>query len=241
MTQMNQSNQIKAVVFDMDGVLIDAKEWHYESLNQALSLFGYRISRYDHLVTYDGLPTRRKLEMLTAEHGLPRSLHGFLNELKQIYTMQTVHAQCKPVFQHEYALSSLKAQGYTLAVASNSVRASIEAMMEKSNLAPYLSLIMSNQDVARGKPDPEIYTKTFQKLGFAPHECLVVEDNEHGLRAARDSGAHVMAVRDVNDVHLENIQAHIRQFERQLGAASSAASSAAATVQAIKINERVAA
>ena len=53
--------KIKAIVFDMDGVLIDAKEWHYEALNRALGLFGYGISRYDHLSRYDGLPTRRKL------------------------------------------------------------------------------------------------------------------------------------------------------------------------------------
>ena len=71
--------KIKAIIFDMDGVLIDAKDWHYEALNRALKLFGYNISRYDHLVTFDGLPTRKKLEMLTREHGLPPSLHGFLN------------------------------------------------------------------------------------------------------------------------------------------------------------------
>ena len=62
---------IKAVVFDMDGVLIDAREWHYEALNKALKLFGYEITRYDHLSTYDGLPTRVKLQMLTVERGLP--------------------------------------------------------------------------------------------------------------------------------------------------------------------------
>jgi HAD superfamily hydrolase (TIGR01509 family) len=200
----------------MDGVLIDAKEWHYEALNRALGLFGYSISRYDHLVTYDGLPTRRKLEMLTREQGLPLPLHSFLNELKQIYTMEIVHTRCKPVFQHERALSTLKSQGYTLAVASNSIRASIDAMMEKSNLLPYLSLIMSNQDVERGKPDPEIYLKSFQRLGFAPQECLVVEDNEHGIRAARSSGAHLLAVRDVHDVHVENIVNAIRAAEASM-------------------------
>ena len=56
---------IRAVIFDMDGVLIDAKEWHYNALNQSLSLFGYSISLEDHLTTYDGLPTKKKLEMLT--------------------------------------------------------------------------------------------------------------------------------------------------------------------------------
>ena len=58
---------IKAIIFDMDGVLIDAKEWHYEALNRALDLLGMEISRHDHLVTYDGLPTRKKLEMLSME------------------------------------------------------------------------------------------------------------------------------------------------------------------------------
>ena len=61
--------KIKAIIFDMDGVLIEAKDWHYEALNQALKLFGFTISRYDHLVTFDGLPTRKKLEMLSMEKG----------------------------------------------------------------------------------------------------------------------------------------------------------------------------
>ena len=62
--------QIKAVLFDMDGVLIDAKEWHYEALNRALALFGMPISRFEHLTTFDGLPTRKKLEMLSLELSL---------------------------------------------------------------------------------------------------------------------------------------------------------------------------
>ncbi len=69
---------IRAVMFDMDGVLIDAREWHYEALNRALGLLGFTINRYDHLSSYDGLPTRRKLEMLSIERGLPRGLHDFL-------------------------------------------------------------------------------------------------------------------------------------------------------------------
>lgn len=204
---------IKAVVFDMDGVLIDAKDWHYEALNRALALFGFSISRYDHLVTYDGLPTRRKLEMLTKERGLPPSLHAFLNELKQIYTMEIVYTHCKPVFQHEYALSNLKANGYKLAVASNSVRNSVEVMMEKANLARYLDALLSNEDVNRGKPDPEIYQKAFARLGLTPDECLVVEDNDNGVRAAKDAGAHLLVVRDVFDVTYEAIIERIQQLE----------------------------
>ena len=201
--------QIKAVIFDMDGVLIDAKDWHYEALNRALSLFGYSISRYDHLVTYDGLPTRSKLEMLTVERGLPTSLHQFLNDLKQLYTMELVHARCRPVFQHEYCLSKLKADGYKLAVASNSVRNSVEVMMQKSNLLGYLDALLSNQDVIRGKPDPEIYLKAAAALGLKPDECLVVEDNEHGIRSAIDAGANLMVVKDIYEVTYHKVMRQI--------------------------------
>lgn len=205
--------KIKAVIFDMDGVLIDAKEWHYEALNRALNHFGYNISRYDHLVTFDGLPTRKKLEMLTREQGLPPSLHAFLNELKQIYTLELVHARCKPVFQHEYALSQLRAGGYRLAVASNSIRPSIELMMQKSNLAAYLDAIVSNQDVKVGKPDPEIYQKALRLLGVTAAEALVVEDHEHGVAAARAVGAHVMVVENVHDVSHDRILQRIENVE----------------------------
>lgn len=205
--------KIKAVVFDMDGVLIDAKEWHYEALNRALNHFGYNISRYDHLVTFDGLPTRKKLEMLAREHGLPSSLHGFINDLKQCYSTELVHALCKPKFQHEYALSNLQAAGFKLAVASNSVRASVELMMFKSNLSGYLDAIVSNQDVKAGKPDPEIYVKAMNLLSVQPFETLVIEDNEHGIAAARAAGAHLMIVEEVTDVTLDNIKQHIRLVE----------------------------
>jgi HAD superfamily hydrolase (TIGR01509 family) len=196
---------IRAVIFDMDGVLIDAKEWHYEALNRALALFGYTISRYEHLVSYDGLPTRKKLEMLSLERGLPRGLHGFLNDLKQQYTMEIIHTRCKPVFQHEYALSRLKAQGFQLAVASNSIRSTVEVMMERASLRPYLDVLMSNQDVTRAKPDPEIYRVTAERLGLRPDQCMVVEDNENGIAAARAAGTHVMVVGGVGEVNYENL------------------------------------
>jgi len=206
-------NKIKAVIFDMDGVLIDAKDWHYEALNRALRHFGFNISRYDHLVTFDGLPTRKKLEMLSQEHGLPTSLHYFLNELKQIYTREIIHARCKPLFLHEFALSNLKSMGYKTAVASNSIRNSIELMMSKSNLDQFLDAIVSNQDVKHGKPDPEIYFKTMNMLGVSPSETLVLEDNEHGIAAARAAGTHLMVIEEVTDVTLDGIMNHIRRAE----------------------------
>jgi len=204
---------IKAIIFDMDGVLVEAKDWHYEALNKALGLFGYTISRVEHVTTYDGLPTRRKLEMLTIERGLPQELHAFINEMKQLYTMEIVHTQCKPRFTQEYALSTLKAQGYKLALASNSIRTSMEMMMRKSCLDQYLDLMLSNEDVKQPKPDPEIYNKAIQSLKVLPNEALVVEDHEVGVRAAKSAGAHVLKVKNVDDVNFHNILRAIHQAE----------------------------
>lgn len=197
----------------MDGVLIEAKDWHYEALNRALKLFGYQISRYEHLTSYDGLPTSKKLQMLSVERGLPIGLHSFINEMKQLYTMEIVHSKCKPRFNHEYALSSLKSRGYKLAVASNSIRNTIDVMMEKANLNRYLDLIVSAEDVKNPKPAPEIYVLAMRSLGLNPENCLIVEDNENGIKAAIASGAYVLKVRDVEEVNLENIYSKINFIE----------------------------
>lgn len=205
--------KIKAIIFDMDGVLIEAKDWHYEALNRALGLFGLEISRYDHLVTYDGLPTKKKLQMLSLERGLSKKLHTFINDMKQIYTMEIVYAKCKPVFHHQYALSRLKHEGYRLAVGSNSIRKTVEVMMEQAKLMEYIEFFLSNQDVLQPKPHPEIYTTTIERLGLAPEECLIVEDNEHGIKAAQASGAHLLKVESVDEVNYQNIVARIRSVE----------------------------
>jgi HAD superfamily hydrolase (TIGR01509 family) len=210
-----EAKVIKAVIFDMDGVLIEAKDWHFEALNKALGLFGYNISRFEHLTSFDGLPTRTKLERLSVEKGLPEGLHKFINEIKQDYTMQMVCTLCRPRFHHEYALSKLKAEGFKLVVASNSIRKTIEAMMEKSELSKYLDFFLSNEDVDRPKPNPEIYIKAIHLLGLLPRECLIVEDNENGIKAALASGAHVMSVSDVDDVNYRSIMDKINFVNRE--------------------------
>ena len=206
---------IKGVIFDMDGVLIEAKDWHYDALNRALGVFGHNISRYEHLVTYDGLPTIIKLDMLTRERSLPRKMHDFINELKQKYTLELVHINCKPRFNHEYALSRLKADGYKIGCASNSVKDSVNIMLSKSNLYEYMDVIYSAQDVENPKPSPDMYDQAILSLGLEPQECLIVEDNENGIAAAKASGAHLMAVKEVDEVNIDNLYNRINSINEE--------------------------
>lgn len=207
------AGKIKAILFDMDGVLIDAKDWHYEALNKALNLFGIEISRYDHLTTFDGLPTKVKLKLLSSKYYLPNELHSFINGMKQIYTTELVYQRCHPMFHHEYALSKLKAEGYKVAVCSNSIRKTIELMMERAGLSSYIDLIVSNEDVSKSKPDPEMYKTAIEKFGLRPEECIVVEDNPNGIQAGRSSGAYVLEVATVYDVNYENIMRKVGECE----------------------------
>jgi HAD superfamily hydrolase (TIGR01509 family) len=208
------NKKIKAIIFDMDGVLIDARDWHYEALNKALSMFGMAISRFDHLITYDGLPTKEKLKMLSLEKGLPDSLHAFINELKQQFTIEEVILKCRPVFHHQYALARLKNEGYKLVVCSNSIKDTITIMLTKAGIIDYFDFYLSNQDVKKSKPDPEMYNTAIAKLGLRKEECLVVEDNENGIKSAQAAGAHLLRVYNVNDVHYQSITHRIKAIEQ---------------------------
>ena len=203
---------IKAILFDMDGVLIDAREWHYEALNKALNHFGFFISLESHLSTFDGLPTRNKLEILSKSIGLPNSLIDLINDLKQKYTIQKSNLFCKPKFNHIYALSRLTKK-YKIAVCSNSTKNTIQTLMSLSKLEPYLDFVISNEDVKYPKPDKEMYVKAMVKLNLKPYECLIVEDNENGIKSAKASGGNLLEVKDPNEVTYNLITSKIKEIE----------------------------
>lgn len=204
---------IEAVIFDMDGVLIDAKEWHYLALNRALALFGYTIDHDAHIARFDGLPTKTKLEMLSQEVGLPRSLHRFINRMKQHYTNELIAARLCPTPEHVYATWRLRMEGLRLAVASNSIRATVDFMIRKAELTKYFEYLLSNEDVASPKPSPQIYQRAMELLGVEPENTLIVEDSPFGLQAAYASGAHVLKVDSVKEVNYDNIRNRIKEIQ----------------------------
>ena len=203
---------IKAIIFDMDGVLVDAKQWHFEALNAALELFGYRISQVEHHQRFDGLPTREKLRILANENGFPFGLRDFVNEMKQHYLLETAARLCEPNPVHLDTLSQLRNDGYSLALASNSIRRSVDKLIQLTDLKQFLEFTLSNEDVQQPKPSAEIYELAIRRLGCSPSECLVVEDGDYGVTAARAAGANVLRVETVHDVNYSNICRRIEQL-----------------------------
>jgi beta-phosphoglucomutase len=193
---------IKAIIFDLDGVLIDATDWHYEALNKALNLFGYMIGRDDHIKIYNGLPTNEKLKMLTEKQGLPAGLHETIKTMKRKYTDDIVSQKCRPDHKKQLMLNHLKNRGYVLACCSNAQKYSVLNMLKMSQLERYFDHILGNDEGFAPKPAPDIYLAVFKKLDITPEEALIIEDAAHGIEAAKNSGAQVIAVRGYDDVHL---------------------------------------
>ena len=112
--------------------------------------------------------------------------------------------------------SRLRTEGYKLAVCSNSVRESVQLMVHQSGLDEYFDFLVSNEDVSRPKPDPEIYATAIARLGVSPTEVLIVEDAPHGVEAARLSGAHVCQVSGFVDVEYFRVRAAIDRIESRV-------------------------
>ncbi len=198
---------VKLIIFDLDGVLVDAKEIHYESLNKAIELVDkkYIITRDEHLNKYDGLPTNVKLDLLTKEKGLPESQHKYVWEMKQKLTSDVIKETLTESMELKNVLRKLKTDGYKVYVASNSIRESIKLMLYKTGLIEYVDHYFGNEDVKTSKPHPEIYLKAMVHAGVKPNETIVVEDSFHGRQAAIDSGAFLCAVETPNDVTYSKI------------------------------------
>ena len=193
----------KFIIFDLDGVLIEAKNIHYESLNKALGP-NYKIDWHEHIALYDGLKTRQKLNMLTTRKGLPKDLHDVIWKNKQKYTSEMLlETKESPTLISTF--QKLKSDGYILGVCSNSIRSTVEISLQKLGIIDYFSIILSNEDVQNSKPHPEIYWKAMACQGFLPEETLIIEDSPYGLLAAHRSSASVLRVKNPSDVFYENI------------------------------------
>ncbi|MBA3723797.1 MAG: HAD family phosphatase [Candidatus Levybacteria bacterium] len=193
---------IKTVIFDLDGVLVDATEWHFEALNDALQLFGYEINKQDHETVYNGLPTTEKLKLLTKRKGFPIGLHEVVKRLKRKYTDQFVEQYCRPSYEKQIMLTHLKSRGIKLAVCSNAQKYSVLNMLKKSQIDHFFDLIIGNDEGYKPKPHSEIYLAAFKKLKVKPEEVIIVEDAPHGVKAAKDSGANTIEVAGYEHVNL---------------------------------------
>lgn len=198
---------IKLVIFDLDGVLVDSREHHFVALNRALADIDERfvISKKDHLQLYDGLSTQKKLSMLTETRNLDSQFHDTIWQKKQQLTFQVIEEMLQPDPQITALFQQLKADGLKIYVCSNSIRETIKLILLKMGLMKYVDYFISNQDVLSAKPHPEMYWLAMMKEKVLPRETLIVEDSFVGRTAAISSGANLCAVKSPAEVCINKI------------------------------------
>jgi HAD superfamily hydrolase (TIGR01509 family) len=195
---------LKLVIFDLDGVLVDACEWHYVALNRALKqVSNYQISLEDHESTFNGIPTREKLRILTEMKIISENDHDKIYEIKQSITKDIIKKYSTVRSEKIEMIKSLKERDLKVCCFTNSIRETAELMLSTSGVIDLFDMIVTNQDVERPKPDPEGYLKILSYFGISSENAIIIEDSPKGIEAAILSGCKVIGVKDAEDVNVD--------------------------------------
>ena len=191
---------IKAVIFDMDGVLVDACDWHRISLNQALmDVCGFEISLEEHYKTFNGIPTKKKLELLLEDGKINKNLIPKIEKQKQENTILCIEKYAKIRQEKIDLINYLKSQGISVVCYTNSIRKTAQMMLEKTGVLSLLEFLITNQDVKNPKPHPEGYLLCLEKLNLKKEECIIIEDSPKGVEAAKKSGIPYKVVKNPDE------------------------------------------
>jgi HAD superfamily hydrolase (TIGR01509 family) len=201
---------LRLVMFDLDGVLVDACEWHRLALNEALKeICDYEIPLEEHYTTFNGIPTRVKLNKLTEKGIVAASDHDRIYGIKQDKTIEIIKNKAHKALEKIRLMEWLKENSISIACVTNSIRESGYLMLERTGIASYFDHIITNQDVEKPKPSPEGYNKALHYFNITPEDAIIVEDSPKGLTAAYATGCKVLKVKDATQVTISTLKEFI--------------------------------
>ncbi len=189
---------IEAVVFDMDGVLIDSEPLHFATTQQVLAPHGKAIDESFYWPRI-GMDEVAFFEDVVAHVDLDISAAVLAEERQRLYVERLVREPLAPQAGVLECLLRLGADGYTLAVASSATRQQVDIVVTKLGLQRTFRATVAIDDVARGKPAPDLFLEAARRLGVAPSACAVVEDAAYGVQAARSAEMLALALPRAGD------------------------------------------
>ena len=208
----------KLIVFDLDGVLVDSKTIHFDALNTALKKvdLSYVITEEEQQNIYEGLPTKEKLNLLNKNKGLPKDKFDYIWKVKQeiTSTMFLNIPQDKDLIK---LLTIIKNNNIHIAVASNSIKKTLLECLAGLGIIEMIDYVISNEDVKRPKPHPEMYWKAMSYFGVIADETVIFEDSLVGKLAARDSKANLIEVKNRRDLTEDKINKAISILQSDKG------------------------
>ncbi len=187
----------EGIIFDLDGTLIDSEPNYYESDRMLLADYGVEFSE-EMKKKYVGVGNSFMMEDLRRRYNLSDPMEVLL-EKKNRYYMDIARRNTQAFPEMKKLVERLAAEGYRLAIASGSSPEVIEELTEIVGLRKYFELLVSSEEVPRGKPAPDIFLLTAEKLGIKSAEAIVLEDTQYGVEAAVRAGMRCVAIPTITD------------------------------------------
>ncbi|WP_066949301.1 HAD family hydrolase [Streptomyces lushanensis] len=187
------TSRTPAVIFDLDGTLVDSEPNYYEAGRQVLARHGVTGFTWEHHTRFIGIGTRETLEALREEYGIGAPVDDLLAEKNRLY-LERVRTSTEVFPQMRKFVERLHTEGVPMAVASGSSRAAIDMALAVTGLDGYFTATVSAEEVAQGKPRPDVFLEAARRLGTAPARCVVLEDAGPGVVAAHAAGMRCIAV-----------------------------------------------
>jgi beta-phosphoglucomutase len=211
--------RVQAVIFDMDGVIVDSEPHHERAFLDVFEQIGYGQSHGIRFADFIGRSDITVWREFVGRHNPPFDLEELI-AMKQQRVLDLMHA-ANPIFPGLPDLVRSLAAQYPLAVASGSVHPVIDAVLAMKGLRPFFSAVVSYTDVPRGKPAPDIFLRAAELLSVPAAHCCVIEDSKPGVAAGLAAGMHVIAITNTHPAAELSGAHHIvktyAQIERELG------------------------
>ena len=194
---------IRALLYDLDGVLVDAMSLHEEAFLAAVRAYGkIALSQQEHQERYAGLPTRKKLEALVRVGALDQRYVEEVAKAKQRLTQEYIAQRIHPDPSRINLLQHFKGK-YPQGCVTNCIKSTTMDLLTRAQLLPLLDAIITNEDVKSPKPDPEPYIRACGLLGFTPREVLVFEDHDVGMTSAYNAGCQARQIKEYRELTVE--------------------------------------
>ncbi len=211
---------LKAVIFDMDGVIIDSEPLHYRVDNMIFDKLGITLS-YEERKSFVGIDNMRMWRWIKKKCNLHETVDDLikLSDLMRNSFFRDIDT-LKPVAGTVELIRELKQQGIKTALASSSSGELIEIILGRLGIINDFDALISGNSVKKGKPDPDIFLMTLDKMGEEREKCVVIEDSENGINAAKSAGIFCIAYRNPNsrEQNLEKADIIIDSFSEMTSA-----------------------
>ncbi|QSX07536.1 HAD family phosphatase [Alkalibacter rhizosphaerae] len=199
---------IKGVIFDMDGVIVDSEPLHFESDRRTMAEVGVDLI-FEDMKPYIGTPDRQTYGALKQKHGLTETVEDLLEKQKKHKEAVFKEVSMKPMEGLMELMDHLKGQGFKIGLASSSKKKFIRHVLDQLQITSWFDAVVSGEDPKRGKPEPDIFLMAAAWMGCEPEACIVIEDSTHGIQAARQANMFVYGLYNPNSGEQDLSRAHM--------------------------------